>query len=81
MANLKAPALRYLLLRHMFYLKEHVPHEVFKKITKSLDVTETEKGFVVKWEDEEKQCERQFNKDNFHFFLAAISRKQIARIR
>lgn len=68
MANLKAPALRYLLLRHMFYLKEHVPHEVFKKITKSLDVTETEKGFVVKWEDEEKQCERQFNKDSFHFF-------------
>ena len=31
-------------------------------------MTETEKGFVVKWEDEEKQCERQFNKDNFHFF-------------
>jgi uncharacterized membrane protein YjjP (DUF1212 family) len=78
MPNQKKHALRYLLLRFLSTAKELTSTNLYKEVTKTLIVDETDKGFIVRWRRDDREFQKNYGKDEFKFYTCGDNIEQSA---
>ncbi len=67
--NNKSHALRYLILRYIFKIKDRIPSEIHKEITRSLDVKINGDSFIISWSHKNCFYEKEIDINKFNFFV------------
>jgi hypothetical protein len=74
----KHQALRFLLLKHLWMLRGHVPSERHRRIAQSLEIDRTDTDWVVTWADEGERKRFEFPLDEIALYIRGDLGQRVA---